>query len=121
MPAAPPGTPPPGSSAEPPPFADYDPKDWLPPADWNPAPAPVQPAQPPPLPAPSPAPFKPAQQPSFAAAASAAKRAAVGRAPAGVPASPRAPEWESDERCHIYIKNLRAGVSADDLKAYFCR
>ncbi|EFN55703.1 hypothetical protein CHLNCDRAFT_133995 [Chlorella variabilis] len=111
--AAPP--PAPAALPEPPAFGDYNPDDWLPPPDWQS-----------PAPAPGPAAGTTTAWARVATAAP-AKAPPAGGQPAARKAqpaaggAPMAPEWERDERCRIYIQNLKPGLSADDLRTSFSK
>ena len=111
--AAPP--PAPAAVPEPPAFGDYNPDDWLPPPDWQS-----------PAPAPGPAAGTTTAWARVATAAP-AKAPPAGGQPAARKAqpaaggAPMAPEWERDERCRIYIQNLKPGLSADDLRTSFSK
>ncbi|KAL4436986.1 hypothetical protein ABPG75_004125 [Micractinium tetrahymenae] len=113
------------SIPEPPDFvgADYNPSDWLPPSDWQPSASTAAAATPA-------APAAASAAGSWASAAPSRPQPQPQRAqlPAGKPAAaapatggPKAPEWEVDRRCRIYITGLKAGCRGEDLKAYFSK
>ena len=114
------------AAVEPPEFGGggYNAEDWLAPSDWQPSAgagggangaaaggwstagtAPAKPAAP------------AAVLPPTGRAGGAVKKAAA--PPLG--AAPARPEWEVNDRCRIYVQNLKLGVTADALKTYFSR
>ncbi|KAL4430542.1 hypothetical protein ABPG77_005782 [Micractinium sp. CCAP 211/92] len=98
--------------------SDYNPADWQPPSDWQPtavAPPPAAPAA------------TSAAGRWTSAAASRPKAQPQQREQAQTSTSDiaaegaKAPEWEVDRRCRIFVHGLRAGCRPEDLRAYFSK